>query len=327
TASSITSATANTNNVCASTSVDLTANGVSAGSGATLTWFDGVGGTGNNLGTANPLTVSPATTTTYYARLDGNCNTVESSIAVTVDQTASSITSATANTNNVCASTSVDLTANGVSAGSGATLTWFDGVGGTGNNLGTTNPLTVSPAATTTYYARLDGTCNAVEESITINIIYIDTSVIVNSLSITSSEAGVDYQWLDCNNSNAIIMNETSQVFTATSNGSYSVEITKNGCVDTSSCITISTVSIEDNQLFKEAFIYPNPNQGIVNIELGTLKNVSVKVFNMNGQLVYNKENINTAEFQFELNENAGTYFVELSSDNEKKSYKLIIIM
>ena len=170
TASSITSATVSTNNICPNTTVTLTANGVNPGSGATLTWFDGANGTGNNLGTGATKSVSPATTTTYYARLEGTCNTVEASITVTVDKTASSITSATASTNNICPNTTVTLTANGVTPGSGATLTWFDGANGTGNNLGSGGTKSVSPTSTTTYYARLEGTCNTVEASITVTV-------------------------------------------------------------------------------------------------------------------------------------------------------------
>ncbi|NQY66412.1 MAG: SprB repeat-containing protein, partial [Flavobacteriales bacterium] len=84
--SSIISATVISSNVCPNTSIDITANGAFAGTGATLTWFDGAGGTGNNLGTTNPLnvTTSASTSTTYYARLDGTCGTVESSVAVNV---------------------------------------------------------------------------------------------------------------------------------------------------------------------------------------------------------------------------------------------------
>ncbi len=168
--SSIGSATASTNNVCPSTAVNVTANSVVVGTGATLTWYTGTGGTGSNLGTSNPLAVSPATTTTYFARLAGTCNTVEQSITVTVDKTASSIASATLSANNVCPSTAVNVTANSVVSGSGATLTWFTGAGGTGSNLGGGNPLAVSPATTTTYFARLAGTCNTVEQSVTLTV-------------------------------------------------------------------------------------------------------------------------------------------------------------
>jgi hypothetical protein len=208
TASTLTSAAASANNVCPSTSVDLTANGLTLGSGAAFNWYTGTGGTGSNLGNSNPLNVSPATTTTYYAYVAGTCNTLEQSITVTVDQTTSTLTSATASTNNVCPSTSVDLTANGLTLGSGAAFNWYTGTGGTGSNLGNSNPLSVSPATTTTYYAYVSGTCNTLEQSITVTVdSIVDQTVTASSATICSgdsttidlgsSETGVSYTLRD----------------------------------------------------------------------------------------------------------------------------------
>ena len=57
------------------------------------------------------------------------------------------------------------VTANGVT-GTNAVLTWWTGSGGTGTNLGSSNPLTVGPG---TYYARVTGDCgSAVEASVTV---------------------------------------------------------------------------------------------------------------------------------------------------------------
>jgi hypothetical protein len=93
----------------------------------------------------------------------------------------------------------------------------------------------------------------------------------------------------------------------------------------TSACTSITSVGINDNILFKGVSIYPNPNQGIVNIDLGTLKDVSIKVINTNGQLIYDKNNINISEFQFKINTSPGVYFVEIEANNEMKKYKLVV--
>lgn len=82
----------------------------------------------------------------------------------------SSISAVTAWTNNICANDTITLKAQGVIVGAGATLTWYDGPNGSGNNLGTGNPKTFTPIASTTYYARLAGTCNAVEANRHINV-------------------------------------------------------------------------------------------------------------------------------------------------------------
>jgi hypothetical protein len=97
------------------------------------------------------------------------------------------ITSATAAANPICANATTDLTANGI-AGDGATLTWYTGAGGSGTNLGSSNPLT--NRAPGTYYARVTGTCSpAVEASITINSISPNINVQGNSTTIADGDA------------------------------------------------------------------------------------------------------------------------------------------
>ncbi|MFC2111335.1 SBBP repeat-containing protein [Bacteroidota bacterium] len=106
-----------------------------------------------------------------------------------------------------------------------------------------------------------------------------------------------------------------SGIANLTSVGNYDIFIQKLGT---------STASISKKTIFKEVSIYPNPTQDIVNINLGNLKDVSIKVFNVRNQLIYYKENINTPIYKFELKEAAGVYFIELNADGEKQQYKLI---
>src|SRR5690606_14255801 len=58
---------------------------------------------------------------------------------------------------------------------------------------------------------------------LTINTL--DSSVTQNGTVLTANLSGANYQWLDCNNSNAVILNDTNQSFTANINGSFAVEI------------------------------------------------------------------------------------------------------
>jgi len=153
----------------------------------------------------------------------------------------------------------------------------------------------------------------------------IDVTTTINNFDITAIQTVANYRWLDCNNNNSVISGETGITYTAIANGDYAVEITVGNCVDTSFCVNISTVGFVNNILFKDVSIYPNPNQGIINIELGNLQDVSVKIFDTNGQLIYNKENINTSIFQFDLNTISGIYFIEISSNDLSQKYKLII--
>ncbi|MCH8904134.1 MAG: SBBP repeat-containing protein [Bacteroidetes bacterium] len=189
--------------------------------------------------------------------------------------------------------------------------TWIDGNMYTSSNNSATHTLTNS------------GGCDSVVTlNLTINTVNVGVSA--SDPTITANATGAVYQWLDCNNNYVAITGATVQSFTASKNGFYAVEVTNNGCTDTSVCVTISTLSIEENPLFYNVSIFPNPNSGLVNIDLGNLRDVSIRVYTVTGQLVYQAANINASIHQFEFKEPAGVYFVEVGSKGVKRRYKLV---
>ena len=78
------------------------------------------------------------------------------------------------------------------------------------------------------------------------------------------------------------------------------------------------------DELFNSVSIYPNPNDGLINIDMGNLKKVSIKMFDVSGRLIYHKKSIKTTIHQIELNEVPGVYFIELSSQGKKRTFELI---
>ena len=190
-------------------------------------------------------------------------------------------------------------------------ITWIDG-----------NTYTASNNTATDTLTNANGCDSIVTLDLTINTV--DTSVTTSDPTLTANATGASYQWLDCNNNHAIISGETAQTFTATKNGSYAVEVIENGCTDTSACVTISSFSIVKNILFDGVSIYPNPNSGLVTIDLGKLRDVSIKVFTAGGRLIYQVENINASNHQFEFNEAPGVYLVEVNAQGKTQRYKLV---
>ena len=80
----------------------------------------------------------------------------------------------------------------------------------------------------------------------------------------------------------------------------------------------------EDKSLqIAEVTTYPNPSNGIVTINLGSLADVSIKVSNLNGQLVYQQTGL-SGMHQFELLGDPGLYFIEVNSEDNRKVFKLI---
>lgn len=108
----------------------------------------------------------------------------------------------------------------------------------------------------------------------------------------------------------------SSSTFNLTSNGITDVFVVKFNQPNTSILEGIS---------LNYCSIFPNPNQGLVNVELGSIRDVSVSVYNSGMQLVYKKDNINTPLYQFKLNVPKGIYFVEIGSANYSYYHKLII--
>ena len=88
--------------------------------------------------------------------------------------------------------------------------------------------------------------------------------------------------------------------------------------------ISCGNLGLDDNEQ-DQILVYPNPSQGLVNIDLGNLQEVAIKVVNLTGQVVYSQENINSSNYQFEFDEATGIYVVEITSNKGKYTYKLIM--
>ena len=209
----------------------------------------------------------------------------------------------------------LDLTVNYATAGVDVqtacdSLTWIDGNTYTSNNNTATHTL-VNAAG-----------CDSV---ITLNfsITTVDVTISANGNEITANAGGDSYQWLDCDNNYTSISGATSQTFTALSNGNYAVEITKTGCTDTSECIAITTIGLIEADV-NEITIFPNPTTGLVQLDLGNLQDVSVKVVDLTGKQVYRKDHLNKKMHQFELQAKAGIYILEISSLGAKQQYKIV---
>jgi hypothetical protein len=85
---------------------------------------------------------------------------------------------------------------------------------------------------------------------------------------------------------------ETSSTISITSNGQYWVMVTDaNGCVSQKYFITVSSLPSSIFEVNKDDInIYPNPTEGVVNIELSNnvkYSNYEVQILNNIGEVVY----------------------------------------
>ncbi|GAB4251618.1 MAG: hypothetical protein Kow0079_05710 [Vicingaceae bacterium] len=155
----------------------------------------------------------------------------------------------------------------------------------------------------------------------------IDNSTTVNLTTITASQTGASYQWLDCNNGYAVIAGATNQSFTANMNGSYACEITMNGCTDTTNCVTINSVGVDEDLINNQITVYPNPANDQLTISTGNL--TGTKEFyltSLDGKLVSSGV-INTNQSNYTLDLSAiskGVYLLKVIS-NKTPVFKKIV--
>ncbi len=146
-----------------------------------------------------------------------------------------------------------------------------------------------------------------------------DVSVTNSSPTLTANAIGATYQWLDCDNNFTEINNANNQTFLASSNGNYAVEVTQNGCVDTSLCINVSNAQILENTFGNHLMVFPNPTKEDVNIELGNHYNeVVVIVRNALGQEVMRTSFNKTNAFKLNIPGETGLYILELHAPEHK---------
>lgn len=186
---------------------------------------------------------------------------------------------------------------------------------------------TIQTNGVSVYSVTVTGSACTAVDSINIIVINLDTAVSISGNTLTAAQGNASYQWVDCDDDYSEISGATNQLFTATANGHYAVEISQSGCSITTSCFEIGGMGISDNKTESTFELYPNPADGIIAIKNRKAfnNNPQLKIENIFGQIVFEKKLINNGEI---LNINilpTGTYFVFIQDDFEKATRKLII--
>jgi hypothetical protein len=139
-----------------------------------------------------------------------------------------------------------------------------------------------------------------------------DNGISQNGLTLSANATGANYVWVDCNNALAPISGETAQTFIATQNGSYAVQVSTNGCEVVSDCVDITTVSLGELTA-TNLIIYPNPSEGVYQIE--SEQNLNFQIKNLQGQIIYSgtfSQGLNTLDLSDKTN---GIYVLVMGAE------------
>ena len=152
--------------------------------------------------------------------------------------------------------------------------------------------------------------------NLTLTVETIDITVDLTGGVLTANQAGATYQWLDCDNGNTAISGETSDTYSPTSiTGNYAVEITLNGCTETSACTLVDFSSLNELNI-NSSVVFPNPVSDVFEIKnsekFGTINSISL--MDANGRVV---KEISATDSSTDIGQlEPGVYFLRIISES-----------
>jgi uncharacterized repeat protein (TIGR03803 family) len=159
-------------------------------------------------------------------------------------------------------------------------------------------------------------------------IVGIDNTVTVDGSGVLTASAtgGYTYQWYACTQPRStLIEGATAQSYTAKTAGGYKVKISNSTCYSYSICYDSSvSTGIEDVKDQYGISIYPNPTNGVINIENTNSSDLVISVYDVAGNKI---EVVNTGNLNTKINLSSyvkGIYFVVINTGNDIFSQKII---
>lgn len=160
--------------------------------------------------------------------------------------------------------------------------------------------------------------------AVTINSIDVSTTNTDNILSATLS--GAAYQWIDCNNGNQAINGATEQSFTPTINGSYAVIVNDGTCSDTSSCLLVDNLKVDELIHFYGINVFPNPTKDFLNVSIAKENTLSeIRIKDLTGRTLIINSGEKSSFTKFDISSfSDGIYILEIEIGKETSQIKFI---
>lgn len=149
----------------------------------------------------------------------------------------------------------------------------------------------------------------------------LDNTVTVSGNTLTASQAGAKYQWINCDKGNTAINGATGQSYTPSISGNFAVEITvSNGSctyTETSGCQSLTFVGISE-YTENNFSIYPNPAKEVLTLELTQISNKSFTITDGIGKVI-RKGTISSHKQDIDVSNLAkGVYIIRIGEVNQK---------
>lgn len=222
----------------------------------------------------------------------------------------------------ICAGGSTTLTVASGNLNDATNWQWYSGTCG-GTSIGSGTSINVTTPGT--YFVRGEGGCVTAGscQTVTVTQTTVNNGATINGHTLTATQSGAQYQWVDCNNGFAPVVGATAQSFSPATDGSYAVIVTVNNCTDTSACLIYSTAGIEESANFVSS-VYPNPTTGMITVQLHTAVS-SMTVTDVTGRIVRAFAEQSASAVSIDLNKEAkGVYFLNVYVNDRAQTLRIV---
>ena len=160
--------------------------------------------------------------------------------------------------------------------------------------------------------------------TIELTIDHVDTAVIQDRSVLISLDRTANHQWIDCDNGNTPVPNETWLTYTASKNGHYAVIVSNGACVDTSGIFEIMLTGTTDPSE-SQVILYPNPTDGNFIIDMGKVyPEALITITRSDGQVIRKENMENSREIEMSLDEPAGIYLVKVLFEGRETVFRVV---
>lgn len=148
----------------------------------------------------------------------------------------------------------------------------------------------------------------------------------VGILISANNTSATSYQWLDCDNAFSPISGANSSAYLPSQNGNYAVQISEGNCQNTSACVLVNSVGIEEENEMENLSLFPNPTNGMFTLKLpNEIKSVEIEIADLFGRVLLKHIMNDVTQYEFNLTSFAnGMYVVKCTTPNETKIISLI---
>lgn len=152
-------------------------------------------------------------------------------------------------------------------------------------------------------------------------------NITINGNVLTSSSSNGNQWYLNGN----LIAGATQQNYTAQQNGNYHVVVTNaNNCTAQSNTLAFTTVGIADLERVGVTSVYPNPTNGLLNIQFSdNQQDVQLKIYDVSGRVHIQKRVMTISQNSVETlnldNLTTGVYTLRILTNENQATFRIVV--